>query len=189
MHTKKRPLRVIKGGLEADKEREYKRLHPAVQIRHAYATPNVEAEEVRVLNSLRLVGGTEVNGPGRKTFDIPVGDAINLVGASCETRRRRAVRAIFSFDVGQGVTVLNLVEEFRINMTAPANRQQELDYMLRNGTIDDLLLSMGISIITAGEEQGLDVSAYATVFKPARLLRYLPKLKEYDDILAGLALA
>jgi hypothetical protein len=189
MDAKKRPLRFIKGGLEADKEREYKRLHPAVQIRHAYAAPNVEANEVRVSNSLRLVGGTEVKGPGRKIFDISAGDAINWAGASCEMRRQRAVNAIFSFDVGQGVTVLNLVEEFRINMTAPATIEQELVYMERNGHIYGLFLDLGIAIIAAAEEQGLDVSAYATVFRPARLLRYLPQLKEYDDILPGLALA
>jgi hypothetical protein len=189
MHTKQRPLRVIKGRLEADKERDYKRLHPAFHSHPAYPAPNVEGEKMRVSNSLRLVGGTEVKRPGRKIFDIPVGDAINLAGASCETRRRRAVNAIFSFDVGQGVTVLNLVEEFRINMTAPATIEQELVYMERNGHIYGLFLDLGIAIIAAAEEQGLDVSAYATVFRPARLLRYLPQLKEYDDILPGLALA
>lgn len=166
------------------KEAEYRRLDPKFKIRHAYYSPDVVNEENRVLRSLRLVAGTEVKGPGRETFDMPLEHAVRLSGSSSATRRTRAINAILDFEVEPGKTVQTLVTELGENL----EYDHSLEASARNMVIEGHMFDLGIWAVAAEPHHNLSVDAYATVSNPQKLIKAIPVLTEYSDILHKLPL-
>jgi hypothetical protein len=170
----------------AEKEAVYKRLDPGFKIRHAYACDDVVVEEKRVLNMLRLVGGTAVEGAGRECFAMSVEDAVAAAGVTSPKEQEDLARKLVMDHLIDGKSVRELMASAELavttgegGLTAPVET-----YFTARRALD----SLGITLSTGGASMGLATMTFATVIEPKKLKRTLPELKKLQLELLGLAI-
>ncbi len=169
-----------------EKEAVYKRLDPGFKIRHAYACDDVVAEEKRVLNMLRLVGGTAVEGAGRECFAMSVDDAVKAAGVASPKEKEDLARKLVMEHVVDGKSVRDMIAEAERAVTtgdcggaAPVSV-----YFSAMRALD----RMGINLSSGGTSLGLTTDTFATVIEPKKLIRHLPALKKLQVELLGVAI-
>ncbi|HDR9103617.1 hypothetical protein [Paraburkholderia sp. A3RO-2L] len=168
------------------KEAMYKRLDPGFKIRHAYEVADVVAEEKRVLEMLRLVAGTAVEGAGRECFAMSIEDAVAAAGVASPKAKEDMARKLVMNHVVEGQPVRQILAAAERSVTngdcgeiAPVTV-----YFSSRRALD----RMGIALSTGGESFGLATSTFATVVEPKKLMRYIPALKKLQADLQGMAI-
>jgi hypothetical protein len=169
----------------AEKEAVYKRLDPGFKIRHAYTCDDVVAEEKRVLDMLRLVGGTAVEGAGRECFAMSVEDAVAAAGVSSPKGKEDLARKLVMDHTIGGKSVRELMASAELAVTTgDGGSTSPVDtYFTALRALD----GMGIMLSSGGTSLGLTTMTFATVIEPKKLKRSLPELKKLDVELLGMA--
>jgi hypothetical protein len=170
----------------AEKEAVYRRLDPGFKIRHAYECDDVVAEEKRVMDMLRLVGGTAVEGAGRECFSMSVEDAVAAAGITTPQATQELVRKLVMDHVVNGTSVRDLMTAAeRAVTTGDCGDKEPVDVYFSSMMA---LKAMGITLSTGGAEFGLSSATFATIAEPKLLMRQLPALKKLQADLLGVAI-
>lgn len=169
------------------KERQYRTLDRYFTVRHAYYSDDVNTEEQRVLSVLRLVAGTEFKGAGKEVFTgISLKRAIAVsaekTSAQLEEMARKAIDNLLVGREGTSVRTL-LVEHNNILAMGARGGLKEAKRLL---AIREVLWDYGIQVVSADDEDELDVAVYGKVINPLVLLKKAPALKPLQAVLDGL---
>jgi hypothetical protein len=145
----------------------------------------VVGEEKRVLNMLRLVGGTEVKGAGRECFAMSVKEAVTAATAAPASQEDLARQIIMAHSLA-GTTVRDIIAAS--DVPADSSQKARLAALTNFTTGTVALCGLGIILASGGHEQGLASDSYATVIDSKALVRRIPALRKMSVELAGLAL-